>query len=81
MAPVHTLQDRVQKIDQQMIDLAAERTTLCQQLIEEHEEVAEEIAAETVGLWSDAADEHGWPMGVTAKIARGFIDLCRVQGE
>ncbi len=76
------LRGQIEKLDEQIITLLAERVTLCQKALEEDEAAfgaAEQ--AETLVQWEGAADEHGLNMSLMAAICKLVLRLCKSTEE
>jgi chorismate mutase len=82
MAISHDLRDQIDKIDQQMIDLIAERIELCQDASDEEDDIfGPEYQADVIAEWEEIADEKGWNITAMGKICRGLLELCKNQAE
>lgn len=81
MIATEDLTARLEKVDEEIIRLIAERVALCQEAAEEDPEaLGGETWAEVHAHWDAAADEHGWNPSTTMKVVKPLNDLCR-QGE
>ena len=72
------IRDQLTKIDEQIIDLLSERTTLCQKALEEDEAAfghAEQ--AETLSDWEGAADERGMNITTMNHLCKLVMKLCQ----
>lgn len=72
------VRDKIEKIDEEILRLLADRVSLCQ---EAHEEDAEllgpEYQADTIAHFDAAADEHGWNPAPATRVCRSILELCR----
>lgn len=67
-------------LDRQLIDLLAERVTLCRRAVEEDEAAFDAATqAEMLGDWQEMADEKGLSVGATTVICKGIFKLCQAQ--
>lgn len=78
----HSLREQLIKLDQQIIDLFAERINLCQKAMEEDEGVFDDATqSEFVHEWEGMADEQGMHVGSVSAICKLVLKLCRVSAE
>jgi chorismate mutase len=78
----HSLREQLVKLDQQIVDLLAERVNLCQKALEEDEGVFDDATqAEFVTEWEGMADEQGLHVPSVSGICRLVMKMCRVSGE
>lgn len=67
-------------LDHQIIELLAERVTLCRRAMEEDEHAFDAAAqSEILGEWQEMADEKGLSLGATTTICKGVMKLCQAQ--
>lgn len=72
------IRHQLQKIDEQMIDLLSERTTLCQKALEEDEHAFEgAYQAETLTDWEAGADEKGLNLLVMTQLCKLTMKLSQ----
>lgn len=82
MSVSHDVRDQIEKIDQQIVDLIAQRATLYQEAAEQDEEgMSADHDADTIAEWEGAADERGLNMTVMGNVCRGILKACRSVGE
>lgn len=81
--PVPTdIRSQLTKIDEEIIDLLAERAAICQKALEEDEEAfSPESQAEIVADWEAAGDEKGLSMPTMGALCKQVIRLCQSAGE
>ncbi len=78
----HSLREQLMKLDQQIVDLLAERVNLCQKALEEDEGVFDDATqAEFISEWEGMADEQGLHVSSVSGICRLVMKMCRVSGE
>ncbi len=78
----HSLREQLVKLDQQIVDLFAERVNLCQKAMEEDEGVFDDTTqSEFVHEWEGMADEHGMHVGTVSGICKLVLKLCRVSAD
>lgn len=76
------IRHQLAKIDEQIIDLIAERATLCQKALEEDEEaLGSAYQAEVISDWEGAADERGLNMATMNHLCKMIIKLCQSSAE
>ncbi len=74
----HDIQDQLQKIDEQLIDLLAERVNFCKRALEEDEEAFGSASqAETITYWEEEADARGLSLGGMNQLCKMVMKLCR----
>ena len=72
------VRDKIAQIDEELIQLLAERRALCQEAQEEDPDIlGDEAQTDVHAQWDEAADEHGWNPPILARICKAIIDLCR----
>lgn len=78
MMTTHDVRTAIEKIDEEIIRLLAERSACFHEAQEEDpESLGAEFQADVVAHWDEAADEHGWNPVVSAKICKAVTELCR----
>ncbi len=78
----HSLREQLEKLDQQIVDLLAERVNLCQKALEEDEGVFDDATqAEFINEWEGMADEQGLHVPSVSGICRLVMKMSRVSGE
>ena len=78
----HNLREQLQKLDQQIVDLLAERVNLCQKALEEDEGAFDDATqTEFITEWEGMADEHGMHVSTVSAICKLAMKLCRMSGE
>ncbi len=82
MAVRDDIRRQLQKIDEQIISLLAERHGLCQDALEEDHEAFDAAAlTEIISDWEGGADERGLHMPTMNKLCRLCNQLCLTSGE
>lgn len=82
MAVRDDIRRQLQKIDEQIIGLLAERYGLCQDALEEDSDAFDAAAlTEMVSDWENSADEQGLHMPTMSKLCRLCNQLCLMSGE
>ena len=82
MAVSNNIGAQLSKIDEQIIDLLAERVNACQKALEEDEHAFDGAAqAEMIAAWEEAAEEQGLNMGMMNHICKSLIKLCQATEE
>jgi chorismate mutase len=82
MALPGDLRDQLDKLDQQIIELLAERLDLVEEAQKNDEEgLSSSDVNDIVAEWEEIADEKAWNVPAMGRIARGVSDLCKPSGE
>ncbi|MDO8648735.1 MAG: chorismate mutase [Candidatus Peregrinibacteria bacterium] len=77
MTVAYDIRGQLTKLDQQIIDLLAQRAALYQEAMDEDEEGATSALADSLSFWEEEADEHGWSTAVANKICRSLHEICK----
>lgn len=78
----HSLREQLAKLDQQIVDLLAERVNLCQKALEEDEGVFDDATqSEFVTEWEGMGDEHGLHVPTVGAICKLAMKLSKMGGE
>ena len=73
-----TIHDQLRALDHQLVELLAERMTLCRRATEEDEEAFDAAAqAELLSEWQEMGDEKGLPLGAMSAIGKGMMRLSK----
>ena len=70
------VRDKIEKLDEEILRLLADRVALSQEE-DDPDVLGAEYQADVLAQWDASADEHGWNPGFTAKICRGVLELCK----
>jgi len=81
MTVTHDIRDQIEKIDEQIVDLLAQRVTLMQESLEDEEPLGPETDIDTIAQWEGMAEERDWNMTTMANICKWVLKLCRNVGE
>jgi hypothetical protein len=72
----HDLREQIARIDEQIVDLLAQRVSLYEEAMENAEDFASSDT-DIVADWEAMADERGWSMTTMANICRWVQKLCK----
>ncbi|MSR86816.1 hypothetical protein EXS70_01435 [Candidatus Peribacteria bacterium] len=73
-----SIHDQLRALDHQLVELLAERVTLCRRAMEEGEHAFDAAAqAELLSEWQEMGDEKGLHLGAMTIIGKGLMKLCK----
>ncbi len=77
MRVAYDVRSQLEKLDQQILDMLAERAALCRELRDEGDGVRPEEELDVLANWEEGAADRGVDESAVSRVCKAVLLLCR----